>query len=87
MHSLVSVGSRAIVNSLHSRALNQYLSKALLIFLQSVIGQCLLNKATMGASIPSIQLSTLKNTEIPTPPLPPANRANQRVLATPIEHH
>lgn len=54
---------------LRSRFPDQYPPKALLIFLRSVIGQGLLNQAAVGASIPSIQLSTLKNMEIPVPPL------------------
>lgn len=54
---------------LRSRFPDQYPPKALLIFLRSAIGQGLLNQAAVGASIPSIQLSTLKNIEIPVPPL------------------
>lgn len=54
---------------LRSRLPDQYPPKALLIFLRSAIGQGLLNQAAVGASIPSIQLSTLKNIEIPVPPL------------------
>ncbi|WP_312452353.1 N-6 DNA methylase [Stutzerimonas nitrititolerans] len=54
---------------LRSRSPDQYPPKALLIFLRSAIGQGLLNQAAVGASIPSIQLSTLKNIEIPVPPL------------------
>lgn len=54
---------------LRSRFPDQYPPKALLIFLRSAIGQGLLNQAAVGASIPSIQLSTLKNMEIPVPPV------------------
>lgn len=54
---------------LRSRFPDQYPPKALLIFLRSAIGQGLLNQAAVGASIPSIQLSTLKSIEIPVPPL------------------
>ncbi|PKQ39011.1 hypothetical protein CXP40_23185 [Pseudomonas sp. YY-1] len=55
---------------LRSRFPDQYPPKALLILLRSAIGQGLLNQAAVGATIPSIQLSTLKNIEIPVPPLP-----------------
>ncbi|MFA0920083.1 hypothetical protein ALP73_200343 [Pseudomonas coronafaciens pv. garcae] len=55
---------------LRSRFPDQYPPKALLIFLRSAIGQSLLSQAAVGATIPSIQLSTLKNIEIPVPPLP-----------------
>jgi type I restriction enzyme M protein len=54
---------------LRSRFPDQYPPKALLIFLRSAVGQGLLNQAAVGASIPSIQLSTLKNMEIPVPPV------------------
>ncbi|HEN8710436.1 TPA: N-6 DNA methylase [Pseudomonas putida] len=54
---------------LRSRFPDQYPPKAMLIFLRSAIGQGLLNQAAVGASIPSIQLSTLKNIDIPVPPL------------------
>ncbi|WVM90344.1 N-6 DNA methylase [Halopseudomonas pachastrellae] len=54
---------------LRSRFPDQYPPKALLIFLRSAVGQGLLSQAAVGASIPSIQLSTLKNIDIPVPPL------------------
>lgn len=52
---------------MRSRRPEQYPAKAMLVFLRSAMGQGLLNQTAVGASIPSIQLSTLKNMEIPVP--------------------
>lgn len=44
-----------------------YPPKALLIYLRSAMGQGLLSRMAVGASIPSLQLSALKDLEIPVP--------------------
>ncbi|WP_416467501.1 N-6 DNA methylase [Pseudomonas sp. LFS044] len=44
-----------------------YPPKALLIYLRSAMGQGLLSRMAVGASIPSLQLSALKELEIPMP--------------------
>jgi hypothetical protein len=59
---------------LRSRALDQYPPKALLISLQSGIEKGVLDQATVGASIFSIQLSTLKDIDAPVPPCRPCMR-------------
>lgn len=52
---------------LRSRFPDQYPPKALLIYLRSAMGQGLLNQIAVGATSPSIQLSSLKNMGIPVP--------------------
>lgn len=50
---------------LRSRLPEIYPPKALLIYLRSAMGQGLLSRMAVGASIPSLQLSALKELEIP----------------------
>jgi type I restriction enzyme M protein len=52
---------------LRSRFPEIYPPKALLIYLRSAMGQGLLSRMAVGASIPSLQLSALKELEIPIP--------------------
>ncbi|HDS0937061.1 TPA: N-6 DNA methylase [Pseudomonas putida] len=52
---------------LRSRFPEIYPPKALLIYLRSAMGQGLLSRMAVGASIPSLQLSALKELEIPMP--------------------
>lgn len=52
---------------LRSRFPDIYPAKALLAYLRSGMGQGLLSRMAVGASIPSIQLSALKEMEIPVP--------------------
>lgn len=52
---------------LRSKKPETYPPKALLVYLRSEMGQALLNRMAVGASIPSIQLSALKDLEIPVP--------------------
>ena len=52
---------------LRSRYPEIYPPKALLIYLRSAMGQGLLSRTAVGASIPSLQLSALKELEIPMP--------------------
>lgn len=52
---------------LRSRFPEIYPPKALLIYLRSAMGQGLLSRMAVGASIPSLQLSALKDLEIPVP--------------------
>lgn len=52
---------------LRSRFPEIYPPKALLIYLRSAMGQGLLSRMAVGASIPSLQLSALKELEIPLP--------------------
>ena len=59
---------------LRSKKPDVYPPKALLIYLRSEMGQMLLNRIAVGASIPSIQLSALKDLEIPVPSMEEMNR-------------
>ncbi|VVN19940.1 hypothetical protein PS645_04247 [Pseudomonas fluorescens] len=52
---------------LRSKTPEMYPPKALLVFLRSEMGQALLNRIAVSATIPSIQLSALKDLEIPVP--------------------
>jgi type I restriction enzyme M protein len=52
---------------LRSRNPEIYPPKAILVYLRSEMGQALLNRIAVSATIPSIQLSALKDLEIPVP--------------------
>ncbi|MGE6993789.1 N-6 DNA methylase [Pseudomonas sp. NPDC047961] len=52
---------------LRSQRPELYPPKSLLLYLRSAVGQASLNRIAVGATIPSIQLSALKDLEIPVP--------------------
>lgn len=62
---------------LRSRAPEMYPPKALLVFLRSEMGQALINRIAVSATIPSIQLSALKDLEIPIPSKEEMNKMTQ----------
>lgn len=62
---------------LRSRYPEIYPPKALLVYLRSEIGQALLNRIAVSATIPSIQLSALKDLEIPVPSIEEMNKMIQ----------
>ena len=62
---------------LRSKRPDLYPPKALLTYLRSSIGQALLRHMAVGATIPSIQLSALKELEIPAPSADDMNRMVQ----------
>jgi len=62
---------------LRSKCPDLYPPKALLTYLRSDIGQALLKHMAVGATIPSIQLSALKELEIPVPSADEMNRMVQ----------
>ncbi len=62
---------------LRSKRPDEYPPKALLTYLRSDIGQALLKHMAVGATIPSIQLSALKELEIPVPSADEMNRMVQ----------
>lgn len=55
----------------------KYPPEALVVYLRSEIGQALLNRIAVGATMSSIQLSALKELEIPIPSLDEMNRMVQ----------
>ncbi|WP_455232208.1 N-6 DNA methylase [Geopseudomonas aromaticivorans] len=71
---------------LRSKRPDMYPPKALLTYLRSDMGQALLRHIAVGATIPSIQLSALKELEIPVPSADEMNRMVQAFeLETQIE--
>ena len=57
--------------------LAQYPPEVLVVYLRSQIGQALLNRIAVGATMASIQLSALKELEIPIPSADEMNRTVQ----------
>lgn len=62
---------------LRSRNPEMYPPKVILVYLRSEMGQALLNRIAVSATIPSIQLSALKELEIPVPSSEEMNRMVQ----------
>lgn len=76
---------------LRSKKPDVYPPKALLIYLRSEMGQTLLKRIAVGATIPSIQLSALKDLEIPVPSMEEMNRmihsfGQEALIESEIQH-